>query len=46
MKETYKKLIELEDFYRDMRKKYPLTTNIWNKLLDLIEKHKSKILNG
>ena len=45
MKETYKVLIEMEDFYRDMRKKYPLTKDIWDELLKLIDKHKSEILN-
>ena len=45
MKEAYKKLTELEDFYIDMRKKYPLTKDIWNELLKLVDKHKSKILN-
>jgi len=43
MKESYKKIIELEDYYKDMKKKHP-NLNIWDKLLKIIDKRKREIL--
>lgn len=44
MKKTYKKVIELEDYYKDMKKKYP-NVEIWDNLLDLLKQYKNKIFS-
>jgi len=45
MKRSYKKLIEWEDFYTDMKKRHPLLTDMWNDLLELVEKYKRKMFS-
>lgn len=39
MNEGYKKIIDLEDYYKSMKKKYP-HLKMWDDLLDLLKKHK------
>lgn len=44
MNKEYEKIKELEDYYRDMKKKYP-KLDIWDKLLDFLDKKKSNAFN-
>ena len=46
MKEAYKALLELEDFYKDMKKKYPILTGMFDKLIKMLDHKKSDVLNG
>lgn len=46
MKEAYKELIKMEDYYKDMKKKYPYTSRIWDELIKVIDGYKRDLLSG
>lgn len=44
MNECYKKITKLEDYYKNMKKKYP-NLNMWDELLDILKKHKERFFS-
>lgn len=44
MNEGYKKITKLEDYYKNMKKKYP-NLKMWDELLDILKKHKERFFS-